>query len=247
MGWVRMGIPEELALELASTFQIKNLIETGTYYGGTTEWASHHFKSVHTIEFSKTIFEATSAKLKHLTNIRFRFGDSRAVLKEIQSEISGPSLFWLDAHWCSGDTYGKEDQCPLLEELRIINEQFPESYILIDDARLFIAAPPENHIGAQWPDLSSLMITLCAAKEPRHVAIFEDVLIAVPLAAKTVVSDYCRRTLSEEGNRLAAEYRRTPFDKAILSIQESLKLFSISARMAIGRFRRALFGRKDQP
>ena len=40
MGIVRMGLPTELASQLSIQFDVKNFVETGTYYGNTAIWVS---------------------------------------------------------------------------------------------------------------------------------------------------------------------------------------------------------------
>ena len=92
------GIPKELALFLKGKMGIQNFIETGTYMGDTTEWASKHFKHVETVEAYEKIYTETSTKLEHLKNIRFHLGDSSELLPKIIQGLRGPSLFFLDAH-----------------------------------------------------------------------------------------------------------------------------------------------------
>ncbi len=205
-----MGVPEELALDLSRECGIHCFIETGTFHGGTTSWAASHFQTVHTIEYSREIFDKTAAKLEALSNVKFHFGDSRTVLLEKIPASLGPCLFWLDAHWCSGSTYGRDDQCPLLEELKLINEKYAGSFLLIDDARLFVAAPPTDHIENQWPTLFDIIDTLRLSNEARHIAIFEDVIIIVPMSAKFIVDRYCRSVLANDGARATADYLRAP-------------------------------------
>ena len=73
-------------------------METGTYTGETTEWASKYFKHVETVEAYKKIYTETSTKLAHLKNIQFHLGDSSELLPKIIDGLRGTSLFFLDAH-----------------------------------------------------------------------------------------------------------------------------------------------------
>src|SRR5260221_293840 len=157
MGIIRMGVPEDTVLFIKESFAVRHFDETGTFNGHSSSWASNHFAQVDTVEYSRALYDETKGKLGHIGNINFIFGDSRAALKEIVAEATLPILFWLDAHWCSGGSYGEKDQCPLLEELRIINSSPVEHYILIDDARLFEAPPPLPNLTEFYPCLGDLL------------------------------------------------------------------------------------------
>ena len=141
MGIVRMGPPEELLLLLKRDLNVSTFVETGTFNGGTAAWASNHFKKVITIENSKIYFDEAKNTYKHLQNIDFLFGDSRSVLKNTVAQIPKPAIFWLDAHWCSMDSYGYNDQCPIIEEVQLVGSTGIKHCIFIDDARLFLSPP----------------------------------------------------------------------------------------------------------
>jgi predicted RNA methylase len=98
MGIVRMGIPEKLTLFLKEIFHSDFFIETGTYYGSTTVWAAAYFDEVHTIEFSRKLFDETSRKLSDIKNIDFHFGDTRVILSEILDSANSREkiILWLD-------------------------------------------------------------------------------------------------------------------------------------------------------
>lgn len=191
MGAVRMGPPKEMILKLQNTYSIKKFIETGTYYGKTAYWASRHFDSVTTIEYSEQIYKKVTQKYAHIKNIEFRFGHTTSQLKELLLILEEPAIFWLDAHWSGGETYGKDDECPLVKEINLINQSEIEHFILIDDARLFMAPPPLPHKIDNWPNLSEVLITINSARD-RYVVIIDDVIISVPVFAKLVFAQYCQ-------------------------------------------------------
>ena len=183
MGIVRMGVPEDIVTFIKNQFNISSFIETGTFKGETAAWATNFFNIIHTIEFSKKIFINTKNNYSHISNINFLFGDSRKILKDILPE-SSQSIIWLDAHWCASGSYGETDQCPLIEEINLINSFDKDHFILIDDARLFLAPPPLPNSTKYYPDITELIIKLNNGK--RKIYVFEDVIIAVPeFAAKT--------------------------------------------------------------
>ncbi len=176
-----MGPDKRLVEFIKNKYGIQNFIETGTYYGGTTEWASTLFKDVHSIELSEYWYNHTRNRLIDRKNIKLYFGDTREFLPKILSVVDS-AILWLDAHWCADNSSGEDDQCPLMQELEIINEHTKNFFILIDDARLFLAPPPEpNHIKF-YPDLLSLIDIL--RLKNRHVYVYNDIIIAIPIIAK---------------------------------------------------------------
>lgn len=200
MGIVRMGPPTEIIYKLKEVYGINNFIETGTYQGHTAYWASQVFDQVFTIEYSQDIYQKVTEKYGHIKNIDFLYGDTRNLLQNTLSQLESPSLFWLDAHWSGGLTYGESDECPLLAEIEIINRSDCEHFILIDDARLFLSPPPAPHSPQQWPDISAILNLLNSAKNSRHIVIVDDVIIAVPLRAKQLIVRYCQDAIASLGN-----------------------------------------------
>ncbi len=61
-----------------------------------------------------------------------------------------------------------------------------QSAVLVDDARLFAAPPPPPHRAANWPTLVQVLDRL-RADGGRYVTILDDVIIAVPAEARSVV------------------------------------------------------------
>jgi len=187
-----VGPPTGLISLLSDTYGISTFIETGTYLGATAYWASGVFDRVITIEASECLYNELLRKYSNVDNINFVYGDSRDKLHDIVKGLDGAALFWLDAHWSGGPTFGGGDECPLLEELRIINSSENEHFIFIDDARLFVSGPPKPHSVEQWPDVNEILHVLKREKNPRYVLILEDVIVAVPYRARDTVDEYRR-------------------------------------------------------
>jgi len=210
MGAIRMGPPEDLILALQKRSGLDHFVETGTFRGGTAAWAAAHFPRVTTIEMSAAIHAAAKARFSSLTNVRAIEGDSRAALGELVAGLSQPAIFWLDAHWSGLDTAGVEAECPVLEEVARINASPQAHVVLVDDARLFSAPPPRPHRADQWPDLRSVVEALAAGGR-RHVALFEDVFVAVPSEQRQFLvawmQDQATAARSRSGGRLAALWR----------------------------------------
>ena len=177
MGIVRMGPPAEV-LDKIRELGVKIFIETGTYKAQTSVWASKTFDIVYTIEASKKLYNEALKEYGNISNIRFMCGTSKECLKKIINEIETQAVFWLDAHWSGGETFGSDDRCPLLDELGLITKEDVKHYILIDDARLFMCPPPMPHNIDAWPDISQIIIHL--TDTGYKIFIHEDVIIAVP-------------------------------------------------------------------
>lgn len=188
-----LGDCRQLMLVLKNEYNLPTFVETGTWKGDTSVWASQHFQKVFTVEFAKHIYESTSSMYSHVKNIEFLWGHTKEQLKLVVPQLKEPALFWLDAHWMGGGTAGENDECPLLEELEIIKNSECEHFILIDDARLFLSPPPSPHRIEQWPSLNEIIATL-SAKTSRYTVIFEDAIVSVPERAKSVVALFCQET-----------------------------------------------------
>lgn len=112
-------------LNLIEKFNIKTVIETGTWKGRTAQFLSGFCEKVYTIEISEEYFNEANY-LESSPNITRILGNSPEVLDKILPEIEQPVLFFLDAHW------GK--YWPLLDELESIKRNgFFKSVIVVHD------------------------------------------------------------------------------------------------------------------
>lgn len=219
MGIVKMGPPAEIILKLKDAYNISRFVETGTYYGNTAFWASRFFKQVLTIEYSEIIYSQVTKKFNHVKNIEFSYGDTRDRLKDIVAKLGAPCIFWLDAHWSGGLTYGNNDDCPIIEEIEIINNSKYDNFIFIDDARFFMSPPPRPHAVENWPDIAMVLNALHSANGKKYIVIIEDVIIAVPDTAKAIVSQYCQ----DANTKLWENYDTTDFRKGLSLICQEMK------------------------
>ena len=203
-----MGIPEEVTLFLKENFKSDVFIETGTYYGNTTMWASKHFEKVHTIEFSEQIYQVTSKKYAHVDNINFHFGDTRILLAEILKGLENSSkvILWLDAHWSSGETYGENDNCPLIKELEIIIQSKRNACILIDDARLFLAPPPLPNNYHQYPGIQDIVKLY---GDDTFITVYEDVIIIIPSSLKSSFQEYLQSRTTADWQKFSESQKTT--------------------------------------
>jgi hypothetical protein len=189
MGAVTFGIPKKLVILIKEYFSIEMFVETGTFRGKTSRWAAGIFRDVITIENSRELFESSKETLLNYKNIHPLFGSSPLQLSKVISEIKQPSLFWLDAHWCGGRTYGEDDPCPLLDEIRIVKQSGYDHILMIDDARFFLKPPPKPQDPDLWPGLREIL-ELLNKDEKYFTFISEDVIVSLPLSGKKALQSY---------------------------------------------------------
>jgi hypothetical protein len=133
-----MIVKRKYIANLSKKFNIKILIETGTYFGQSTKYFSKNFDQVYTIELSQKLYNFVR-KINSRVNIKFYQGDSSEILKLIVKELPLKSTFFLDAHASGGVTVYGETVSPVKIELGIL-ANFPylkESLLILDDARGF--------------------------------------------------------------------------------------------------------------
>lgn len=96
----------------------------------------------------------------------------------MSTKVTGSCLFWLDGHWCSGGG-GKEEECPLLEELEAIKSS-QDSIIMIDDARCFLGPLPKPHDSSHWPRIDQVFRKISESFPNHHFTILDDVILVIP-------------------------------------------------------------------
>ena len=116
-----------------------SLIETGTFFGQTTAFASRHFGNVVSIELCPILAQANQTAFRRQPNVNILCGDSRLLLADAVKLCRPPILFWLDGHYSGGNTAGAAAPCPIIDELKTIGDALDISQcaLLIDDLRLF--------------------------------------------------------------------------------------------------------------
>ena len=129
-------------------------VETGTLTGGTTFALEPYFEKTITIEFSEKYHAETKAKYKG-EKIEFLLGDSSIVFETLLPTLSKEAIFFLDGHWSGGDTGHSAKDCPLVEEVMLINLLFrPAAILIIDDFRLFGLDRTPGILGEDWSQIN---------------------------------------------------------------------------------------------
>ena len=149
------SVPMYIIEPLIKAVDIPVFCETGTASGDSARESAKHFKKVFTIELIENRQTKDESK-----NITWLTGNSVDVLPEVIKNLNKNEfcLFWLDAHY--SDPTPNESQfkeCYIIEELKIIREQFGDKAIIfIDDARLFYGHPPAPADPRDWPVLGEI-------------------------------------------------------------------------------------------
>ena len=128
--WEKKGRPsppphivKQMAIEeYQKKFDLKLLVETGTYLGDMVEAQRNHFEKIYSVELSKKLFQRATKRFKVYSHINILNGDSGVVLNKLIQEIDKPALFWLDGHYSEGITAKGAKECPVLEELEAIQK-----------------------------------------------------------------------------------------------------------------------------
>lgn len=201
MGIVRMSVNQQHTLFLKNCSNSKIFIETGTFMGSTAKWGQKHFENVITIENSEDIYKQIANELNAFSNVKAKFGNSKNILSELEEIKESNVIYWLDAHWCGGLSYGEFDQCPLVEELEIIKKNGGENpIIMIDDARLFLSPPPAPNRIDEYPNI----LQICEPFKNTHIPyIFEDVIYIIP--SKYAI-EFAKLLQTEASDKLNKEY-----------------------------------------
>lgn len=119
-------------------FNLKTLVETGTYKGDMVEAMRGKFEKIYSIELGENLCKDAQERFRNNADIEILCGNSEKVLSDLVPKLNKPTLFWLDAHFSRGITAKADLDTPIVKELEIIFRNKINGWvILIDDAVLF--------------------------------------------------------------------------------------------------------------
>lgn len=194
MGAVNFSLDKLLVDALQSALPLTVLVETGTFEGATLANLQDCFKVLHSVELSPQYHQAAADRFSEIAHIKLHNGDSASVLRQLRDGLEIESvLYFLDAHWCvATDTAGETSQCPLLAELEAIGKLNEKSVVLIDDARLFLAAPLAPHETSQWPNFHQIVEKLFQIASEHELMVVNDVIAFFPKQARPAMESYAK-------------------------------------------------------
>ena len=155
--------PEFIKHDVLKSNTLENClwIESGTYYGNTTNVLSKIANKIISIEADEKLYNLAKKKFEKIKNVEIVFGKSEDLLKNIliKNYTHKNVCFYLDAHLCQDHltnkkTFGNEESgTPIEIELNSIENEknnFDNINLLIDDIRLFDANfqnyPSKNYL-----------------------------------------------------------------------------------------------------
>jgi hypothetical protein len=195
MGAVTFSLDVQLVTGLKKVLPLSIFFETGTFKGDTVNAMLPYFDRLVTAELSEPLWEEVTERFANEEKVEPYLGNSPEVIAKFRLALKDSSvLYWLDAHWCvADDTTGEKSQCPLLEEIHAIGQLNESSIILIDDARLFLAPPPEPHEISQWPSIDSIITALRQTSSRHELSVVNDVIIFYPKLVRDSVISYAKK------------------------------------------------------
>lgn len=155
-------------------------IETGTFYGQTTQAAAEIFDAVHTIELSTELCQRTVQLFAGNHRVQVHQGESADVLARILPDIEQPALFWLDTHYSEANTACGRENTPIIEELEAIRAAgVRDALILIDDLRCFQPERVDTRQSLRgYPTISSIQALVREIDPQAGFTVLGDVAIA---------------------------------------------------------------------
>jgi hypothetical protein len=120
---------QAIVKELLSLFPFDEIVETGTFRGGTTEWFTKIADlPVESAETMLRFYLFAEKRLEHAKRVRLHLGDSRDLLQRLTKRPGEYcTFFYLDAHW--GDE-------PRHNELELIRNHWKRAILMIDDFKI---------------------------------------------------------------------------------------------------------------
>lgn len=180
--WEKKGYPnppphlvkQRILQKYAKEFNLKVLVETGTYYGDMIEAQLNYFDKIYSIELSPTLFSYAAERFRLKPNVEVIQGDSGIEIKKIMKDLKQPALFWLDGHYSSDETARGDKDTPILEELECILKSDDLGHvIIIDDARLFGSDPA-------YPSLEAIEALIHSRRPALKIKVSNDSIRITP-------------------------------------------------------------------
>jgi len=165
----------ELLLRVAQDFGCDRFVETGTHLGDTTQFMAKHGLRCTTIELDQILAARARARFEAASeDITLLVGNSSDLLPQVVSELDGPALFWLDAHFSSGTTAGAGASPPLVDELTLVLQHRQYGHcIAVDDARDLLGLNG-------YPSIRSIATIVSATRSDYTVRLVSDIVLITP-------------------------------------------------------------------
>lgn len=180
--WLRKGrslppphrVKQDVLREYAQRYNLRILVETGTFYGDMVQAMKRVFAYIYSIELNHELYEMAKERFKSDSHVELIYGDSGKELGPLMDKVDKPALFWLDGHWSGGDTARAEKDTPILKELEhILHAPDLGHVVIIDDARCFGLDPA-------YPTLQKLTEYVLSKRPHVQIAVENDSIRITP-------------------------------------------------------------------
>jgi hypothetical protein len=164
----------EVLREYARAYELRVLVETGTYEGETAWALRREFDRIVTVELSDELWQLARRRFVPAPQVEVRHGDSPTVLRDVLEELREPALFWLDAHVSTTKSAHGELPSPVLQELELVlSHDVSGNVVLVDDVRLLSGSDG-------WPAVGELEALVHHIRPELEFAVAEDVVRITP-------------------------------------------------------------------
>jgi hypothetical protein len=193
VGRIRFGVPEDVLAAVRDHTAVATAVETGTYRGESTVVLARWFERVWSCEPELGPLVGARCRIERdgladrVTLVR---DDSARCMPDLLTRVTGPALFWFDAHWSPWMPVDDRPQTPVRAELDAVAAwpHAPGSVVLVDDVSVFRDERDDpRYRDDEWPTLDELVARLDAIGCDR-VEIVDDVLVGAPAALPPVGS-----------------------------------------------------------
>lgn len=167
-------LKQEILRGYVEKYNLKIMVETGTYFGDMVEALRKSLMKVYSIELSEYLASEAQERFKAFGSVVILQGDSGSEIKKVLQKIILPTLFWLDGHYSAGITAKGENETPIFAELtHIFNAPDLRHVILIDDARHF-------GLSEAYPSVDELKEFIASKRPNLEINIQDDIIRVVP-------------------------------------------------------------------
>ncbi len=165
--------------KVARKYELRDLVETGTFLGDMLAAMRDSFDSLTSIELSEELHARAVQRFAGDDKITLLQGDSKDRISEVSKVLDRPTLFWLDAHYSGSwhaefeETAGGDRDNPIYAELEAVFERGIDHAVLIDDARLFNGKEG-------WPILTDVCLFVKERQPTKKIHIEHDIVRILP-------------------------------------------------------------------
>jgi len=157
----------------ASTFQLRHLVETGTYLGTTTAALRNLFTSLLSIEIEPQLAHLAHERFAQQDHIGVIEGDSAQVIAGILELRNRPHLFWLDAQYDGGITGYGTHVSPLSQELSVLLNH-PSRHVILINGVERLGTDPSS------PSIHEIQERIRQAGDRYTLSVQDDIVRLVP-------------------------------------------------------------------